>query len=86
MSAGLIIGTSFLIPRLGLSTLFVLLVSGQVIAAMIFGQARSVRRAADDDHAGPDRRGGDDRRGLAADLQIGRARNENSRDIRRGRA
>ncbi|MCB1348308.1 MAG: DMT family transporter [Maritimibacter sp.] len=38
MSAGLIIGTSFLIPRLGLSTLFVLLVSGQVIAAMIFGQ------------------------------------------------
>lgn len=38
MSAGLIIGTSFLIPKIGLSTLFVLLVSGQVIASMVFGQ------------------------------------------------
>lgn len=37
MSAGLIIGSSFLIPRLGLGTFFVLLVSGQVIAGMLFG-------------------------------------------------
>lgn len=38
MSAGLIIGTSFLVPRIGIGAFFVLLVSGQVIAAMIFGQ------------------------------------------------
>lgn len=38
MSAGLIIGSSFLIPRLGLGTFFVLLVSGQVLAGMVFGQ------------------------------------------------
>ena len=37
MSAGLIIGTTFLVPRIGLSTLFVLLVSGQVLASMAFG-------------------------------------------------
>lgn len=37
MSAGLIIGSSFLIPRLGLGAFFVLLVSGQVLASMIFG-------------------------------------------------
>ncbi|MCB1339145.1 MAG: DMT family transporter [Maritimibacter sp.] len=38
MSAGMIIGTSFLIPRVGIGTFFVLAVSGQVIAGMIFGQ------------------------------------------------
>jgi transporter family-2 protein len=38
MSAGLIIGSSFLIPRLGLGIFFVLLVSGQVLAGMVFGQ------------------------------------------------
>ncbi len=38
MSAGLIIGSSFLIPRIGLGAFFVLLVSGQVLASMIFGQ------------------------------------------------
>ena len=37
MSAGLIIGSSYLIPRLGLGTFFVLMVSGQVLASMIFG-------------------------------------------------
>ncbi len=37
MSAGLIIGSSFLIPRLGLAAFFVLLVSGQVLAGMVFG-------------------------------------------------
>lgn len=38
MSAGLIIGSSFLIPRIGLGAFFVLLVSGQVLAGMVFGQ------------------------------------------------
>lgn len=38
MSAGLIIGSSFLIPRIGISAFFVLVVSGQVLTAMIFGQ------------------------------------------------
>ena len=38
MSAGLIIGSSYLIPRLGLGVFFVLLVSGQVLASMVFGQ------------------------------------------------
>lgn len=38
MSAGMIIGTSFLIPRIGIGAFFVLAVSGQVIAGMIFGQ------------------------------------------------
>ena len=37
MSAGLIIGSSYLIPRPGLGTFFVLMVSGQVLASMIFG-------------------------------------------------
>lgn len=38
MSAGMIIGTSFLIPRIGIGAFFVLAVSGQVIAGMVFGQ------------------------------------------------
>jgi len=38
MSAGLILGSSFLIPRIGTGTFFVLLVSGQVLAGMAFGQ------------------------------------------------
>ncbi len=38
MSAGMIIGSSFLIPRIGIGVFFVLLVSGQVIAGMVFGQ------------------------------------------------
>ena len=37
MSAGMIIGSSFLIPRIGLGAFFVLLVSGQVLAGLIFG-------------------------------------------------
>lgn len=37
MSAGLIIGSSFLIPKIGLGAFFVLLVSGQVLAGMVFG-------------------------------------------------
>ena len=37
MSAGLIIGSSFLIPRIGTGAFMVLLVSGQVLAGMIFG-------------------------------------------------
>ena len=37
MSAAMIIGSSFLIPRIGIGTFFVLLVSGQVLAGMIFG-------------------------------------------------
>ena len=37
MSAGLIIGSSYLIPKLGLGAFFVLMVSGQVLASMIFG-------------------------------------------------
>ncbi|WP_424990773.1 DMT family transporter [Fluviibacterium sp. S390] len=38
MSAGMILGSSYLIPRLGLGVFFVLLVSGQVLAGMVFGQ------------------------------------------------
>ncbi|MGJ8623893.1 MAG: DMT family transporter [Yoonia sp.] len=38
MSAGLIIGSSFLIPRIGLGTFVVLLVAGQIIAGFAFGQ------------------------------------------------
>ena len=38
MSAGLIIGSSFLIPRVGLGVFMVLLISGQVLAGMVFGQ------------------------------------------------
>ena len=37
MSAGMIIGSSYLIPRIGIGAFFVLLVSGQVIAGMVFG-------------------------------------------------
>lgn len=37
MSAGLIIGSSFLIPKIGLGAFFVLLVAGQVLAGMVFG-------------------------------------------------
>lgn len=37
MSAGLIIGSSYLIPKVGIGAFFVLLVSGQVIAGMVFG-------------------------------------------------
>lgn len=37
MSAGMIIGSSFLIPRIGIGAFFVLLVSGQVLAGMVFG-------------------------------------------------
>ncbi|MEV8465890.1 DMT family transporter [Fluviibacterium sp. DFM31] len=38
MSAGMILGSSYLIPRMGLGVFFVLLVSGQVLAGMVFGQ------------------------------------------------
>lgn len=37
MSAGMIIGSSYLIPRIGIGAFFVLLVSGQVLAGMVFG-------------------------------------------------
>lgn len=37
MSAGLIIGSSYLIPRIGLGAFFVLMVSGQILASMAFG-------------------------------------------------
>lgn len=37
MSAGMIIGTSFLIPRIGIGAFFVLAVSGQVFAGLVFG-------------------------------------------------
>ena len=37
MSAGMIIGSSFLIPKIGLGAFFVLLVSGQVLAGLVFG-------------------------------------------------
>ena len=38
MSAGMIIGSSYLVPRIGIGAFFVLLVAGQVLAAMVFGQ------------------------------------------------
>ena len=38
MSAGLIIGSSFLIPKIGLGAFIVLLVAGQILAGLIFGQ------------------------------------------------
>ena len=38
MSAGLIIGSSYLIPRIGVGAFMVLMVSGQVLAGMAFGQ------------------------------------------------
>lgn len=37
MSAGMIIGTSYLIPKIGIGTFFVLAVSGQVLAGLVFG-------------------------------------------------
>jgi len=37
LSAGLIIGSSFLIPRIGIGAFMVLLVSGQVLAGLVFG-------------------------------------------------
>lgn len=37
MSAGMIIGSSYLVPRIGIGAFFVLLVSGQVMAGMVFG-------------------------------------------------
>ncbi|MBX2839420.1 MAG: DMT family transporter [Gammaproteobacteria bacterium] len=37
MSAGMIIGSSYLIPKIGIGAFFVLLVSGQVLAGMAFG-------------------------------------------------
>lgn len=37
MSAAMIIGSSYLIPKIGIGAFFVLLVSGQVLAGMIFG-------------------------------------------------
>jgi len=37
MSAAMIIGSSYLIPRIGIGAFFVLLVSGQVLAGMLFG-------------------------------------------------
>ena len=37
LSAGMIIGSSFLVPRIGIGTFFVLLVSGQVLAGLVFG-------------------------------------------------
>ena len=38
MSAGLIIGSSFLIPEIGLGAFVVLLVAGQILAGLAFGQ------------------------------------------------
>ena len=37
MSAGMIIGSSYLIPRIGIGAFFVLMVSGQVLAGMLYG-------------------------------------------------
>lgn len=37
MSAAMIIGSSYLIPKIGIGTFFVLLVSGQVLAGLAFG-------------------------------------------------
>ena len=37
MSAAMIIGSSYLVPRIGIGAFFVLLVSGQVLAGMVFG-------------------------------------------------
>ncbi len=37
MSAAMIIGSSFLVPRIGIGAFFVLLVSGQVLAGLLFG-------------------------------------------------
>ena len=37
LSAGMIIGSSYLIPKIGIGAFFVLLVSGQVLAGLVFG-------------------------------------------------
>jgi transporter family-2 protein len=37
MSAGLIIGSSYVIPRIGIGAFMVLLVSGQILAGLVFG-------------------------------------------------
>jgi len=37
MSAAMIVGSSYLIPRIGIGAFFVLMVSGQVLAGMMFG-------------------------------------------------
>jgi len=37
MSAGMIMGSSFLVPRVGIGVYFVLLVAGQILASLIFG-------------------------------------------------
>jgi transporter family-2 protein len=38
MSAGMILGSVFLIPRVGIGAFFILAVSGQVLAGMLFSQ------------------------------------------------
>ena len=38
MSAAMIIGSSYVVPRIGIGAFFVLLVAGQVLAGMVFGQ------------------------------------------------
>lgn len=38
MSAGIIVGATFLVPRIGTGALFVLLVTGQVLAALVINQ------------------------------------------------
>ena len=37
MSAAMIIGSSYVVPKIGIAAFFVLLVSGQVLAGMVFG-------------------------------------------------
>ena len=37
LSAVMIIGSSYVIPRIGIATFFILLVSGQVLAGLMFG-------------------------------------------------
>lgn len=37
-SAAMVIGSSFLVPRIGIGAMFVLLVAGQVLAGLVFGQ------------------------------------------------
>lgn len=38
MSAGIIVGATFLVPRIGTGALFVLLVTGQILAALVINQ------------------------------------------------
>lgn len=38
MSAGIIVGATFLVPRIGTGALFVLLVTGQILAGLIINQ------------------------------------------------